>query len=195
MFRPPVAPSRRIANESSGVLLASGRMVLEQLSSQVPPSERANSEDPRALARMATRAEMREPGTLERALCVILMSGIVISMTIQIFTRYLLGQPLVWVVREGPTIIGHYATMPVRLSLGGKEIQAAWGTDAMVAPERQRRGLGEELFRTWDRTVGAALGLPSVWINRAGERYDTAPTRELPDLAALPEVLDELVAA
>jgi hypothetical protein len=29
----------------------------------------------------------------------------------------------------------------------------------MVAPERQRRGLGEELFRTWDRSVGAALGL------------------------------------
>ena len=44
------------------------------------------------------------------------------------------GQPLLWVVREGPTIIGHYATMPVRLSLGGKDIQAAWGTDAMVAP-------------------------------------------------------------
>jgi len=36
-------------------------------------------------------------GTLERALCVILLSGIVISMSIQIFTRYLLGQPLVWV--------------------------------------------------------------------------------------------------
>ena len=69
------------------------------------------------------------------------------------------GAPLLWVVREGPTIIGHYATMPVRLSLGGKEIHAAWGTDAMVAPERQRRGLGEELFRTWDRSVGASLGL------------------------------------
>lgn len=36
-------------------------------------------------------------GLLERAFCVVLMSGIVISMTIQIFTRYLLGQPLVWV--------------------------------------------------------------------------------------------------
>jgi hypothetical protein len=69
------------------------------------------------------------------------------------------GAPLLWVVREGPTIIGHYATMPVRLSLGGKEIQAAWGMDAMVAPERQRRGLGEELFRAWDRSVGASLGL------------------------------------
>ena len=29
----------------------------------------------------------------------------------------------------------------------------------MVAPERQRRGLGEELFRAWDRSVGASLGL------------------------------------
>jgi GNAT superfamily N-acetyltransferase len=69
------------------------------------------------------------------------------------------GVPLLWVVREGTAIIGHYATMPVRLSLSGREIAAAWGTDAMVAPERQRRGLGEELFRTWDRNVGASLGL------------------------------------
>ena len=69
------------------------------------------------------------------------------------------GMPLLWVVREGPTIVGHYATMPVRLSLAGREIDAAWGTDAMVAPERQREGLGEALFRTWDRAVGASLGL------------------------------------
>src|SRR4029079_1039162 len=33
------------------------------------------------------------------------------------------------------------------------------GMDVMVAPERQRRGLGEVLFRTWDRNVGASLGL------------------------------------
>lgn len=69
------------------------------------------------------------------------------------------GAPLLWVVREGPTIIGHYAAMPVKLSLSGSEIDAAWGTDAMVAPERQRQGLGEELFRMWDRTSGASLGL------------------------------------
>ena len=37
------------------------------------------------------------------------------------------------------------------------------------------------------------LGLPSVWINRLEERFDTAPTRELPDLRPLPEVLDQLV--
>jgi hypothetical protein len=31
--------------------------------------------------------------------------------------------------------------------------------DVMVAPERQRQGLGELLFSTWDRHVGASLGL------------------------------------
>ena len=41
----------------------------------------------------------------------------------------------------------------------GKEVDASWGMDVMVAPERQRQGLGEVLFRTWDRDVGAALGL------------------------------------
>jgi 2-haloacid dehalogenase len=46
-----------------------------------------------------------------------------------------------------------------------------------------------------DVVVANELGLPSVWINRLGERHDTAPTRELPDLVQLPEVLDELVAS
>src|ERR671928_167090 len=33
----------------------------------VPSSERPRSDDPRSLARAATRAEVRQPGTLERA--------------------------------------------------------------------------------------------------------------------------------
>jgi 2-haloacid dehalogenase len=37
------------------------------------------------------------------------------------------------------------------------------------------------------------LGLRSVWINRTGEPRLAEPTRELPDLLALPETLDELV--
>ena len=40
---------------------------------------------------------LRWVGVLERGACVVLMSGIVVSMSIQILTRYLLGQPLVWV--------------------------------------------------------------------------------------------------
>jgi 2-haloacid dehalogenase len=39
------------------------------------------------------------------------------------------------------------------------------------------------------------LGLTTVWINRVGEPPEPPPTRELKDLAALPEVLDELVPA
>jgi 2-haloacid dehalogenase len=38
------------------------------------------------------------------------------------------------------------------------------------------------------------LGIRSVWINRLGERGEPAPTRELPELTGLADVLDELVA-
>jgi hypothetical protein len=69
------------------------------------------------------------------------------------------GTPVIWIAREGPTIVGQYATMPVRLQVHGREIDASWGMDVMVAPERQRQGMGEVLFRTWDRNVGASLGL------------------------------------
>ena len=40
--------------------------VLRELSQEVPPSEVPSGDDAGSLARMATRAEMREPGTLER---------------------------------------------------------------------------------------------------------------------------------
>jgi hypothetical protein len=67
--------------------------------------------------------------------------------------------PQIWLAREGPAVIGQYATMPVRLHVRGQEIPASWGMDVMVAPERQRQGLGEILFGTWDQHVGASLGL------------------------------------
>jgi GNAT superfamily N-acetyltransferase len=65
----------------------------------------------------------------------------------------------IWLAREGPTIIGQYAAMPVRLQVQGQEIDGSWGMDVMVAPERRRQGVGETLVRTWDRHVGAAMGL------------------------------------
>ena len=46
-----------------------------------------------------------------------------------------------------------------------------------------------------DIVPATELGLRTIWINRYGERYDPPPTRELPDLARLPETLDELVSA
>lgn len=44
------------------------RKVLDDLGNAVPDSERATSDNPQSLARMATRAEMRQPGTMERTL-------------------------------------------------------------------------------------------------------------------------------
>jgi hypothetical protein len=42
------------------------RLVLEGLNNDLPAQERADRDDPRSLARLATRAELRRPGTLER---------------------------------------------------------------------------------------------------------------------------------
>ena len=39
------------------------------------------------------------------------------------------------------------------------------------------------------------LGIRSIWINRLAERGEPAPTRELPNLTGLTDVLDELVPA
>jgi GNAT superfamily N-acetyltransferase len=69
------------------------------------------------------------------------------------------GQPEIWVAREGPTVVGHYTTLPVRVSIKGIEVEGAWGSDAMVVPERRRQGIGEALVRTWDRHSGAVLAL------------------------------------
>ena len=43
------------------------RQALQDLSAEVPEEERATDDDPRSLARMATRAEVSRPGTVERA--------------------------------------------------------------------------------------------------------------------------------
>lgn len=46
------------------------REVLRSLSAEVPAHERAGAraDDPKSLARLATRAELRQPGTIERSL-------------------------------------------------------------------------------------------------------------------------------
>ena len=67
--------------------------------------------------------------------------------------------PEIWVAREGPTVIGQFGTMPVRLHVAGSEIAASWGMDLLVAPERQRQGLGEVLVRAWDHEAGATLAV------------------------------------
>jgi GNAT superfamily N-acetyltransferase len=90
-------------------------------------------------------------------------------------------EPEIWIAREGPAIVGQYATMPVQVSVGGRQIQGSWGMDVMVAPERQRQGLGEVLFRTWDRNVGASLGL-----GLSESSYKLFQKLRWPDLGPLP---------
>jgi 2-haloacid dehalogenase len=44
-----------------------------------------------------------------------------------------------------------------------------------------------------DIAPASELGIPSIWINRLGERAEPPATREQPDLTGLADVLDELV--
>jgi 2-haloacid dehalogenase len=53
--------------------------------------------------------------------------------------------------------------------------------------------VGASLFH--DVAPARELGLKVVWINRLGEEAEPEPDRELPDLSALPDTLDELVPA
>ena len=69
------------------------------------------------------------------------------------------GEPDIWVAREGPTIVGHYPALPVRVSIRGLDIDGVWGADPVVAPERDRQGLDEALIRACDRNHGAVLAL------------------------------------
>ncbi|KQR07285.1 hypothetical protein [Cellulomonas sp. Leaf334] len=62
---PPDAIEQAHAEAFAQLTPEQRRQVLDGLAHDVPEAERAQSDDPRALARMATRAEMRAPGTLE----------------------------------------------------------------------------------------------------------------------------------
>jgi GNAT superfamily N-acetyltransferase len=93
----------------------------------------------------------------------------------------------IWVAREGLTVIGQYATMPVRVAIGSREIDGSWGMDVMVAPERQRQGVGDQLFRTWDRHAGASLGLGLSASSRA-----LFEKLHWPNLGAMPALVKPL---
>jgi len=65
--------------------------------------------------------------------------------------------------------------------------------EATTAQRDRHVHVAASLFH--DIAPAKELGLTTVWINRLGEDADSEPTRELPDLARLPDVLDELVSA
>ena len=67
---PPETIEEAHAEAFAKLTLEQRHMVLQELNSTLTPAERAagatSDENPRSLARLATRAEMRQPGTLER---------------------------------------------------------------------------------------------------------------------------------
>lgn len=67
--------------------------------------------------------------------------------------------PEIWVAREDRQLLGQYASMPVRLWWGGREVKSSWGMDVFLAEAARGRGLGARLFTTWSDHVEVALGL------------------------------------
>jgi len=67
--------------------------------------------------------------------------------------------PEIWVAKEGDTVLGQYASMPVRLQWGGDEVRSSWGMDVFLKPEARGRGVGALIFTTWSDHVDVALGL------------------------------------
>jgi len=63
---PPDDIERAHAEAFARLTAEQRQMVLRELATQVPASEVAHSDDPQSLARLATRAEMRQPGTMEQ---------------------------------------------------------------------------------------------------------------------------------
>jgi 2-haloacid dehalogenase len=91
--------------------------------------------------------------------------------------------------------------VPFELAIVASEIgsykpePAHWSSffEQTGAPRRRHVHVAQSHFH--DIAPAHELGLRSIWINRHGERHEPPPTRELDDLARLPQVLDELVAA
>jgi 2-haloacid dehalogenase len=65
------------------------------------------------------------------------------------------------------------------------------------ARTRADRGRHVHVAASLFHDIGPAreLGLLSIWVNRLGEASGPEPTREIADLASLPDLLDELVPA
>jgi len=67
--------------------------------------------------------------------------------------------PEIWVARDGQQVLGQYASMPVRLWWGGREVRSSWGMDVFLRAEARGRGVGARLFTAWSDHVDVALGL------------------------------------
>jgi GNAT superfamily N-acetyltransferase len=69
------------------------------------------------------------------------------------------GGPAIWVAVENGAVLGQYASMPVRLQWGDREVDSSWGMDVFLRPEARGKGIGALLFGAWSESVTVALGL------------------------------------
>jgi GNAT acetyltransferase-like protein len=72
-----------------------------------------------------------------------------------------------WLVREGTAIIGACTALPVRVSIGGRDVTGAWLTDPVVAAERAGQGVHEQLLRAWHRDAEVTLAAAVTDTTRA----------------------------
>ena len=67
--------------------------------------------------------------------------------------------PEIWVARDGGRLLGQYASMPVQLQWGDREVRSSWGMDVFLSPAARGLGVGARLFTAWSDHVEVALGL------------------------------------
>ena len=67
--------------------------------------------------------------------------------------------PVIWMAREGDTLLGQMATMPFLMWWGDREVRASAGNDYFVRKSAQGRGIGIALSNRWADEVDVALAL------------------------------------
>ena len=67
--------------------------------------------------------------------------------------------PVIWMAREGDTLLGQMATMPFPMWWGDREVTASAGNDYFVRKSAQGRGIGIALSNRWADEVDVALAL------------------------------------
>lgn len=67
--------------------------------------------------------------------------------------------PVIWMAREGDTLLGQMATMPFPMWWGDREVRASAGNDYFVRKTAQGRGIGIALSNRWADEVDVALAL------------------------------------
>jgi GNAT superfamily N-acetyltransferase len=73
------------------------------------------------------------------------------------------GPGIVWIAKDGGRVVAHYAVIPARMLVDGKEALYAFSCDTMVAPGYRRRGLFVDLARKTYAQAIEERGVRWIW--------------------------------